>query len=45
MHVDGSDVFFQQDPFELTKGPQVDGIFFGDRGDKPGEGARFFVQI
>jgi len=44
MIADGSDVFFQRDPFELSAklGPAVDLIFFGDRADDFKEGERYF---
>ena len=43
MIADGSDVFFQRDPFELARRtPNAELIFFGDRGDSPPEGERYF---
>jgi len=40
---DGSDVFFQRDPFELLRRYAAASLlFFGDRGDDPDEGRRYF---
>lgn len=43
MVADGSDVFFQRDPFALAAAhPAAALLFFGDRGDDPDEGGRYF---
>ena len=43
MVADGSDIFFQRDPFDLVRRyATADLLFFGDRGDDAAEGARYF---
>ena len=45
MIADGSDVYFQRDPFELSRAhPDAQLIFFGDRGDDP-SGAASSVRV
>lgn len=45
MIADGSDVYFQRDPFELARRhAPAELIFFGDRGDDFKEGERYFRQ-
>jgi len=41
---DGSDVYFQRDPFGLLRRYGADLFFFGDRGDDAKEGERYFRQ-
>lgn len=45
MVADGSDVFFQRDPFDLSRRyGAAELLFFGDRGDTFPEGERYFRQ-
>ncbi|KAH8093977.1 hypothetical protein JL720_3957 [Aureococcus anophagefferens] len=45
MVADGSDVFFQRDPFDLSRRyGAAELLFFGDRGDRFPEGERYFRQ-
>lgn len=43
--VDGADIVFQANPFDLMhENPDADLFFFGDRGDVLGEGERYFKK-